>query len=117
MLRESSKTSGSKFQLSDIIGGLSDKTEIDHGEFLMELTRSVVARDSIALKMLREKALDVIGNDGLVDAIAVSTAFHGLVRIADAIGIPYETAGFGNNAAEIREEAGINQFHRIRVES
>ena len=117
MLRESSKTSGSKFQLSDIIGGLSDKTEINHGEFLMELTRSVVARDSIALKMLREKALDLIGNDGLVDAIAVSAAFHGFVRIADAIGIPYETAGFGNNAAEIREEAGINQFHRIRVES
>ena len=117
MLRESSKTSGSKFQLSDIIGGLSDKTEIDHGEFLVELTKSVVARDSIALKMLREKALDVIGNDGLVDAIAVSAAFHGFVRIADAIGIPYETAGFGNNAAEIREEAGINQFHRISVES
>jgi hypothetical protein len=117
MLRESSKTSGNKFQLSDIIQGLSDKTEIDHGEFLVELTKSVVARDSIALKMLREKALDVIGNDGLVDAIAVSAAFHGFVRIADAIGIPYETAGFGNNAAEIREEAGINQFHRISVES
>ncbi len=117
MLRESSKTSGSKFQLSDIIQGLTDKTEIIHGEFLTELTRSVVARDAIALKILREKALDIIGNDGLVDAIAVSAAFHGFVRIADAIGIPYETAGFGNDAAEIREEAGINQFHRISVES
>ena len=117
MLRESSKIRGSKFQLSDIIQGLSDKTEIEHGEFLIELTRSVVARDSLALKRLREKALDVIGNDGLVDAIAVSAAFHGFVRIADAIGIPYETAGFGNDAEEIREEAGINQFHRINVEN
>jgi hypothetical protein len=116
MLRESSKTTGNKFQLSDIIQGLSDKTEINHGELLMELAECVVARDPSALNILREKAHGLIGNDGLVDAIAVSAAFHGFVRIADAIGIPYETAGFGNDAAEIREEAGINQFHRVNAE-
>jgi hypothetical protein len=116
MLRESSKTKGNKFQLSDVIKGLSNKTEINHGELLMQLTASLVARDPEALKILRDKAYDVLGNDGLVDAIAVSAAFHGFVRIADAIGIPYETAGFGNDAAEIREEAGINQFHRINAE-
>jgi hypothetical protein len=83
----------------------------------MDLAGSVVTRDQKALKILRKKVCDVLGNDGLVDAIAVSAAFHGFVRIADAIGIPYETAGFGNDAAEIREEAGINQFHRIIVEN
>ena len=117
MLRESSKTAGSKFQLSDIIQGLTDKTEIMHGELLVELAGSVVTRDPEALKILREKVCELLGDDGLVDAIAVSAAFHGFVRIADAIGIPYETAGFGNDAAEIREEAGINQFHRIIAEN
>ena len=116
MLRESSKTKGNKFQLSDVIQGLSDKTQINYGELLMELSECVVARDPKALKILREKAFGVLGNDGLIDAIAVTAAFHGFVRIADAIGIPYETAGFGNDAAEIREEAGINKFHRLNAE-
>jgi hypothetical protein len=117
MLRESSKTKGNKFQLSDIIKGLTDKTEIKNGELLMELAGSVVTRDPEALKILREKVCDELGNDGLVDSIAVSAAFHGFVRIADAIGIPYDNAGIGNDAAEIREQAGINQFHRINVEN
>mgnify|MGYP001591802885 FL=1 len=117
MLRESSKTKGSKFQLSDIIQGLTDKTEIKHGELLMELAGSVVTRDPKALTILREKVCGVLGNDGLVDGVAVSAAFHGFVRIADAIGIPYDNAGIGNDAAEIREQAGINQFHRLNVEN
>ena len=54
---------------------------------------------------------------GLLMLLLCRPLFHGFVRIADAIGIPYETAGFGNDAAEIREEAGINQFHRIIVEN
>ena len=117
MLRESSKTKGRKFQLSDIIQGLTDKTEIKHGELLMDLAGSIVTRDQKALKILRKKVYALLGNVRLVDGVAVSAAFHGFVRIADAIGIPYDNAGIVNDAAEIREQAGINQFHRINVEN
>ena len=46
---------------------------------------------------------------------------RGLVRrdlvrhgIADAIGIPYTTAARGSDAPEVREQAGVNQFYRVR---
>ena len=117
MLRESSKTKGSRFQLSDIIQGLTDKTDIKHGELLMDLAEAVVTRDPKVIEILRKKVCDVLGNDGLVDGVSVSAASHGFVRIADAICIPYDNAGIGNDAAEIREQAGINQFHRINVEN
>ena len=63
---------------------------------------------------VRNKLLAVLGNDAVVDALAVASAFHGFVRIADAIGIPYTTAAKGSDAPDIREEVGINQFHLIK---
>jgi len=50
----------------------------------------------------------------MVDAAATIAGFHGFVRIADAIGIPYQTAARGEDVPELREQAGINAFHRIR---
>ncbi|CAN0378657.1 unnamed protein product, partial [Phaeothamnion confervicola] len=39
---------------------------------------------------------------------------HGFVRIADATGIPYETASGGRDLPELRELAGVNAFHRVQ---
>jgi hypothetical protein len=41
-------------------------------------------------------------------------AFHGFVRLADAIGIPYTGAAFGQDVPELRAAAGINEFYRLR---
>ena len=46
-----------------------------------------------------------------------ATSFHGFVRIADAIGIPYQTAARGEDAAELREQAGISAFYRVREQA
>ena len=58
-----------------------------------------------------EKAL---GAAGLVDAAATVAAFHGFVRLADAIGIPYTTAARGQDLPDLRAAAGIDAFHRVR---
>ena len=59
----------------------------------------------------------MLGEAGLVDAAAVVGAFHGFVRIADAIGIPYTGAAQGRDVPELREQAGINDFYRVRGEA
>ena len=113
MLRESSKISGYKIKLRDITQGLSDETHIPQGDILIDLADAVVARNKNTIANVRNKLLAVLGNDAVVDALAVASAFHGFVRIADAIGIPYTTAAQGGDAPDIREEAGINDFHLI----
>lgn len=114
MLRESSNSSGTRVNLSDITNGLSGGTEVDQAEVLLSLTEAIVARDAQLIEKFRGDAFKVLGNDGLVDSLAVAAAFHGFVRIADAIGIPYDTAAQAPDTSDLREEVGINAFPRIR---
>ena len=58
--------------------------------------------------------MQALGNDAVVDAVAVAAAFHGFVRVADATGIPYTTAAQGGDATDIREVTGINEFYLIK---
>jgi len=114
MLRESSKVEGTIIQLKDVTGGLSANTKVEGGELLVDLAEAIVVREKNRIKKCRQKVYDLLGNSALVDAVAVASAFHGFVRIADSIGIPYNTAARGQDAADIRDEVGINEFHRIK---
>ena len=113
MLRESSQIAGYKVQLSDVTSGLSDETHIPEGDLLIKLTEAIVVRNKNAIENASDKLFQALGNDAVVDTIAVAAAFHGFVRIADAIGIPYGTAARGGDAPDVREEAGINKFYRF----
>ena len=114
MLRESSQIAGYQIKLSDVTLGISDETHIPQGKHLVDLAEAIVARDKHVIADVRSKLLRALGNDAVVDAIAVAAAFHGFVRIADAIGIHYTTAARGGDAADIREKAGINEFYLIK---
>ena len=114
MLRESSQIAGQKIQLSDITAGLSDGTHIPQGDLLIKLAESIVAYDVERITDAREALMQALGNDAVVDAVAVSSAFHGFVRIADAVGIPYTTAAQGQDVPDIRQEVGINEFYRLK---
>jgi|TARA_B100000315_G_scaffold259974_1_gene318436 hypothetical protein len=114
MLRESSQISKNEIELRDVTAGLTDGTQIPQAELLVGLAETIVARDAPGAAGARDSLQDVLGNDAVVDAVAITSAFHGFVRIADAIGIPYTTAAQGQDAPEVREEAGINDFYRIK---
>jgi hypothetical protein len=73
-----------------------------------------VLRDEPRASSARAALLEALGHAGLVDAAAVVGAFHGFVRIADAIGIPYTTAARGADVPELRERAGVNDFYRVK---
>ena len=116
MLRESSQRSEEAVQLADVTQGLSDQTQLRHADILMQYAEAVVRGEKSQVDAAREAVYRVMGSEARIDAAATIAAFHGFVRIADAIGIPYKTAAAGGDVPEIREQVGVNQFHRVQTD-
>lgn len=116
MLRESMQVTGKNVDVQGVTRGFDESVDIPNAVALAEFAEAVVSRDVPRIAAAREVLREVLGEAGLVDAAAVAAAFHGFVRIADATGIPFTTAAQGADASELREEAGINDFYRVRGE-
>lgn len=114
MLRESMQIEGRQVDLGNVAHGEDAGVELPHAAELLEFAEAVVLRDAPRIAAARARLRGALGEAGLVDAAAITAAFHGFVRIADATGIPYENAAGGVNRPEIREAAGINEYYRIR---
>lgn len=117
MLRESMHSDGKQVDVRGVTQGFEGDVGIPHAAALVEFTEAVVLRDAARTDAARESLRAALGEAGFVDAAAVVAAFHGFVRIADAIGIPYTTAARGGDLPELREQAGINEFYRVRGEA
>ena len=114
MLRESMQMQGKQVDVRGVTRGFDGGVDIPHAAALIDFTEGVVLNEEARARAARETLRQALGEAGLVDAAAVVAAFHGFVRIADAIGIPYTTAARGADVPELREEAGINEFYRTR---
>ena len=109
--------SGKQVDVRGVTQGFGEDLDIPHAAALVEFAEAVVLLDAARTDTARATLRPALGEAGLVDAAAIVAAFHGFVRIADAIGIPYTTAAQGRDVPEIRERAGINDFYRIRGET
>ena len=116
MLRESMQIEGKQVDVRGVTQGFDASVDIPHAAALVDFTEAVVLRDAARTATARKTLRAALGDAGFVDAAAVVAAFHGFVRIADAIGIPYTTAARGADVPELREQAGINAFYRVRAE-
>lgn len=117
MLRESMQIEGRQVELAGVTQGFDQGIDIPHAAELVEFAEAVVERDAARTAAARAKLRRALGEAGFVDAAAVVAGFHGFVRIADAIGIPYTAAAQGRDVPELREQAGINAFYRVRGEA
>jgi hypothetical protein len=117
MLRESMQTQGRQVDLRGVTQGFDQGVDVPHAAELIEFTEAVVLSDTARTQAARTKLISLLGEAGFVDAAAIAAAFHGFVRIADAIGIPYTTAARGSDAPDVREQAGVNEFYRVRGEA
>lgn len=115
MLRESMLIDGRTVDLRAVTQGFGAQAEVPHAAALAEFAEAVVLRDARRTHAARAGLREALGLEGLVDAAATVAAFHGFVRVADAIGIPYTTAARGEDAPELREQAGINAFYRVQA--
>ena len=114
MLRESMHIGGKEVDVRGVTAGFDAGVDIAHAALLVEWAEGTVLRDPARISAARSALRPLLGDAGLVDAAAVIAAFHGFVRIADAIGIPYTGAAQGRDVPELREEVGINDFYRLR---
>lgn len=117
MLRESMHIAGQEVDVRAVTRGFGADAAVPHAAALAEFAEAVVVRDAARIAAARAALRAALGPAGLVDAAATAAAFHGFVRLADAIGIPYTTAARGQDVPELREAAGINAFYRVRGES
>jgi len=114
MLRESMQSEGKTVELSGVTTGFRQGVAVPQAAELVAFAEAVVSRDAARIAKARAALRAVLDEAQLVDAAAVVCAFHGFVRIADAIGIPYTSAAAGRDLPELREQAGINAFYRIK---
>lgn len=114
MLRESMQTQGRTADLRAVANGYGEDFGVPHAALLGAFADAVYADDRERLPRLRRELRAALGDAGFVDAAAVAGAFHGFVRVADAIGIPFETASGGQDLPDLREAAGVNAFHRLQ---
>ncbi|MBL8381743.1 MAG: hypothetical protein JNM90_01615 [Burkholderiales bacterium] len=115
MLRESMHVQGKEVALAGVTGGFEDGVDVPHAAALLAFAEAVVARDDARIANARAALLPALGAAGLVDAAATVAAFHGFVRIADAIGIPHFTTPAGGELDDLRAEAGIDRFYRAQA--
>ena len=88
MLRESVKSKDGIFLLESITEGVTNDHDVPHARLLAEFAEAVVARDNINVDILSKSIIKRMGVEAFVDAAATAAGFHGVVRIADATGIP-----------------------------
>ena len=88
-------------------------TEIDsgveHGRLLGQLVDATISREWETVANLRAQCVEVMGAEKTVDAIAVTSAFNGITRIADATGIPLDS-GPAETTASMRSQLAIDDF-------
>ena len=107
MLRESVNSKNGSFKLGSITGGVIADQDVDHAALLAEFSEQVVARDKNKVKDLRESIIDQMGAKAFIDIAATAAGFHGVVRIADATGIPVV-----NKMSEgVSSELDVNHFY------
>jgi len=76
---------------------------VPHAEALLALADAVIAGDS---RQPRERVVAALGEAAMVDAAAVIAGFDGITRIADATGIPLESAK-AEQTADFRLALGL----------
>ncbi|MBM16759.1 MAG: hypothetical protein V1248_08955 [Acidimicrobiales bacterium] len=111
LLRESSDALDQVVDLTGTIGGdvrHGAGPGVSHDGLLVAYAEA--AHDSPeAARLLDGQMLEAVGPGGLVDAAATVAVFNGLVRSADATGIPLDEYVMVRTVDE-REALGLNEF-------
>lgn len=111
LLRASSEHIGQSVDLEATVGG-SGADGIPHGDALVRFAEAVT-RGSEDVDAARAALRDALGEAGFVEAAAIVGIFNGLVRTADASGIPLDEDTL-HGSTEFRERLGLNAFGGAR---
>ena len=106
LLRASSDALGDDVDTGAVLGDAAD-SGVEHGAVLEAY--AAAAHDGDGLADAGAAVRDVLGDAGWVEAAMTVAAFNGLVRTADASGIPLDDGVVSATAAD-RGELGLDEF-------
>lgn len=108
LLRASGEREGTAYNLSAVTDETAD-AGVPFSALIRRLTEATVRNHWSALPSLRDEASAAMGEQQMVDVLAVAAAFNGITRVADATGIPLDANTQATTGA-MRAEVGIDAF-------
>ena len=110
LLRASGEVSGSPVDVSAVTqDAAAAESGIAHAEALLAFADAAVGGDEAKLAAARQRLLDELGPEALVDTAAVVGNFERMTRIADATGIPLDPPVTAMTQ-DIRNGLGLDEF-------
>jgi len=110
LLRGSSEFYGKEIDLSAMVRKSNAHTGIRGESCLISLADGFYSDNQDELTVARDKVEKELGISALVDAAGIIGIFDGIVKVADATGIPLEKDK-SLASKEIRLSLGIDKFH------
>ena len=110
LLRESGKAIGEDVKLEGSIG--EGDGGVHHGAALIRFAEAAT-RGSEDLNDARNALVAAVGGAAFIEAAATVGIFNGLVRVADATGVPLDE-GTQHNTSVFRESLGLNEYRGAR---
>ena len=110
LLRASGEAMDEEAQLEGSIG--DGDSGVEQGVALVRFAEAAT-RGSEDLGEARTALIDAIGGEAFIEAAATVGIFNGLVRVADALGIPLDE-GTRRNSEAFRDSLGLNEFASAR---
>lgn len=109
LLRRSGDKKNETYNLNVLTEADEGKVGVTNEEFLLRVAEAVCAEDHEALAAIREEGRKLLGEQALVDAIAVASGFNGITKVANATGIPLDEAT-ASNTVQLRKETKIDDY-------
>ena len=107
MLRASSNTHDEAVELEAVMDGAVG-SGVPHGDALVAFAEAVVGAGADDISRARERVVDAVGLEGMIDTAGVISNFQRMVRIADSTGIGL--GSFETVTEDIRHSLGIEAF-------
>jgi len=102
---------GTDVNLNSINDG-NEYSGVPQGECLIAFAEAIVAEEPARIAQARQRLVEAMGEDAMIEAAAVASNFQRMVRIADATGIPLGE-GLDSRSREVRADLNLDRFqHR-----
>jgi alkylhydroperoxidase family enzyme len=106
------RASGERDEVEYDLGAVTDSDRdcgVPNSNWLRALTEQAIRGGWQALQGTRAEASGVMGEQQVVDALVVASAFNGITRVADATGIPLD-ANTAETTVDMRAAVGLDAF-------
>jgi len=99
---------GTEFDVAAATAG-QGHSGVAHDELLTALVDAALGDDDAALRTARQRLVETLGYDALVETAATIGTFQQMTRIADGTGIPLD-GPLDMATQDLREEIGATRF-------